>query len=198
MEWFYARGDMQRGPVTEDELRRLIKDGTISAETRVWKDGMGDWLPVSEISELAESQSNESKVADSTSEQEEKQKDVRQDVVPTSRALGNEKPESVNVPELPQSHAGHQSGVDMPNMPPNYLVPSIIGLVVSFFCCFFPAIPAIVAVVFGSQVQGFYNKGNYNAALNASKQAKLWCNITGIVIIVMIFLSVIVSALDSN
>ena len=40
---------MQRGPVSEDELGELIKDGIISAETRVWKEGMTDWYPVSEV-----------------------------------------------------------------------------------------------------------------------------------------------------
>ena len=43
MTWYYAVGSQQQGPVTEDQLRGLIKDGVVTGDTRVWREGMTDW-----------------------------------------------------------------------------------------------------------------------------------------------------------
>ena len=45
MTWYYAVGSQQQGPVSEDQLRGLIKDGVVTGDTRVWREGMADWLP---------------------------------------------------------------------------------------------------------------------------------------------------------
>ena len=51
--WYYAIGKEMLGPVTADEIRRLHKIKTISAETPLWKSGMSGWLPVESVSDFS-------------------------------------------------------------------------------------------------------------------------------------------------
>ena len=43
MNWYYSVGQEQKGPVTDEQLQGLAKDGTINAETLVWREGMTEW-----------------------------------------------------------------------------------------------------------------------------------------------------------
>lgn len=52
--------------------------------------------------------------------------------------------------------------------PPNYLV---FAILVTIFCC---QISGIVSIVFAAQVNSKWNAGDYEGALSASKNAKLW------------------------
>lgn len=52
--------------------------------------------------------------------------------------------------------------------PPNYLV---FAILVTIFCC---QILGIVSIVFAAQVNSKWNSGDFEGALNASKNAKLW------------------------
>lgn len=47
MNWFYALNGKQAGPVTEEELKALYGNGTISANTLIWRQGMANWTPLS-------------------------------------------------------------------------------------------------------------------------------------------------------
>src|SRR5687768_4822184 len=47
MNYYYAVNGNQTGPVSEEELRRLVSAGTIPATTPVWREGMADWQPFS-------------------------------------------------------------------------------------------------------------------------------------------------------
>ena len=47
MKYYYAVNGNQTGPVSEEELRRLVSAGTIPATTPVWREGMADWQPFS-------------------------------------------------------------------------------------------------------------------------------------------------------
>ena len=48
-EWYYAKDGQQLGPVSKEQVESFLADGTISGDSLVWKDGMGDWKPASEI-----------------------------------------------------------------------------------------------------------------------------------------------------
>ncbi|MGC3991485.1 MAG: RDD family protein [Chthoniobacteraceae bacterium] len=50
MNWYYAAGEQQLGPVSEVEFENLVKAGTISPETMVWRESMPAWKPYREIS----------------------------------------------------------------------------------------------------------------------------------------------------
>lgn len=49
MNWYYAEGDRQAGPVTEEQLRALVSAGNIGGDTYVWKEGMAEWKPFNEV-----------------------------------------------------------------------------------------------------------------------------------------------------
>lgn len=69
--------------------------------------------------------------------------------------------------------------------PPNYLV---FAILVTLFC---GKIFGIVAIVFAAQVNSKWNAGDYEGALNASKNAKLWSWISfaaGIAIAIILWL----------
>ncbi|MCU0693802.1 MAG: zinc-ribbon domain-containing protein, partial [Polyangiaceae bacterium] len=53
-EWMLslANGDQRSVPV--DEIRRMMQEGTITDDTRAWRDGMTEWLPIAQIQELAD------------------------------------------------------------------------------------------------------------------------------------------------
>ena len=50
--WFYALRNQQQGPVSESDLKMLLKDRTIDGGTLVWKEGMAQWTPLAQT-ELA-------------------------------------------------------------------------------------------------------------------------------------------------
>jgi hypothetical protein len=43
-DWFYSVGDTRQGPVTEDDIKRLVADGRLKPSDLVWRDGMPDWV----------------------------------------------------------------------------------------------------------------------------------------------------------
>jgi len=45
VNWYYARGDEQVGPLDDQEFRELINAGIIRGDTLVWRPGLEDWLP---------------------------------------------------------------------------------------------------------------------------------------------------------
>jgi uncharacterized RDD family membrane protein YckC len=45
MDWFYADGGRQSGPVDDAGLARLVAAGTIRPETLVWRAGLANWQP---------------------------------------------------------------------------------------------------------------------------------------------------------
>lgn len=49
MSWYYASGDQQLGPVSDEELNGLVQQGTVTEATLVWKEGMSDWVPYSTV-----------------------------------------------------------------------------------------------------------------------------------------------------
>ena len=52
--WLYMDDeDKQRGPVTTDELRQLLRDGRVSRQTHVWQAGMAEWKPLAACAGLA-------------------------------------------------------------------------------------------------------------------------------------------------
>lgn len=53
MNWYYANGGQQTGPVTEEEFQRLAADGTIKPDTLVWREGMPNWQAYSTLASSA-------------------------------------------------------------------------------------------------------------------------------------------------
>ncbi|MGQ0799823.1 MAG: RDD family protein [Pseudomarimonas sp.] len=46
-QWYYAVDGQQLGPVSGEQMVELHAHGTIDASSLVWRDGLGDWQPLS-------------------------------------------------------------------------------------------------------------------------------------------------------
>lgn len=57
-EWFYAKDNAQHGPVSDFEIRSLISSGQITQDTVIWREGMADWLPLSEVKDFQPTQAS--------------------------------------------------------------------------------------------------------------------------------------------
>ena len=49
MQWHYAIGGRQFGPVSQERLEEMVLKGEISRETLVWKEGMAQWQRIDEV-----------------------------------------------------------------------------------------------------------------------------------------------------
>ena len=49
MNWYYAVDEQQVGPLTEAEFNTLVQQGTIKPDTKVWRDGMPDWVNYADL-----------------------------------------------------------------------------------------------------------------------------------------------------
>jgi uncharacterized RDD family membrane protein YckC len=47
--WYYIEDGQQRGPVMDTDLESLHRDGKINSETMIWRDGMANWQPLSQV-----------------------------------------------------------------------------------------------------------------------------------------------------
>jgi GYF domain 2 len=52
VQWWYARGDDQLGPVSPADLRRLAAGGNLAPADLVWREGMAEWAPAARIKGL--------------------------------------------------------------------------------------------------------------------------------------------------
>jgi uncharacterized RDD family membrane protein YckC len=49
MNWFYANGGQQEGPVNDADFERLAREGVIQPTTLVWREGMANWEPYAKV-----------------------------------------------------------------------------------------------------------------------------------------------------
>ena len=49
MDWYYAVGELQVGPISKAELQALVNSKKINSRTRVWRPGMEDWQELGQI-----------------------------------------------------------------------------------------------------------------------------------------------------
>ena len=48
-EWYVARDGERFGPFTSDRMSAGVREGELRREDLVWRDGMPDWQPASEV-----------------------------------------------------------------------------------------------------------------------------------------------------
>jgi len=52
VQYFYANGGQQAGPVSFDQLKALFANRTVNKDSLVWKQGMANWNALKEVEEL--------------------------------------------------------------------------------------------------------------------------------------------------
>jgi hypothetical protein len=50
--WYYARGEVEKGPLSTAQIKALAAAGRIRPDDFVWKEGMDNWVPAGEVQEL--------------------------------------------------------------------------------------------------------------------------------------------------
>jgi len=45
IEWFYAIGEQQQGPVTFQHLKKMASQGTLNEKDLIWHSGLDEWIP---------------------------------------------------------------------------------------------------------------------------------------------------------
>lgn len=51
MQWYYAEGDQQRGPVSAEEFQLLVAQGRILDATLIWRTGLAQWKAFREVAD---------------------------------------------------------------------------------------------------------------------------------------------------
>ena len=166
-EWYYSKMGLQQGPVPEDELLTKIRRGEIDGANLVWKEGMGEWKPLSQIPELTGSSTDEAPALNALP------------AVANSDTTRDQSSSAPGIPQaggnipLPQPHA--YRGDYITQIIPNYMWQSVVATVVGiFFCCLLAMPFGIVAIVFASKVEGLRVSGDTHGATTASNTAKNW------------------------
>jgi uncharacterized RDD family membrane protein YckC len=49
MDFYYSKDGQSMGPIPEAKFNSLVENGEITAQTSVWKEGMGDWKDYGEV-----------------------------------------------------------------------------------------------------------------------------------------------------
>jgi hypothetical protein len=146
MNWYYAKGGSQLGPVSDEDLRAKLSSGELLPSDLVWREGMSDWKPASSVPGL--SAASGAPMAP-----------------PVAMPPVAAPPNVHHVPTYQQSVAPDPYSTHIPN----YLWQSIV---LTLLCC----LPfGIVAIVHAAKVDGLRTAGALDAAKAASDSARKWC-----------------------
>lgn len=52
-DWYYAKNNVQHGPVGFEHLRMLGQTGALEADDLIWKEGMAEWQPARQVQGLS-------------------------------------------------------------------------------------------------------------------------------------------------
>jgi hypothetical protein len=145
--WHYAQDGQRKGPVSDDDLRRMAAEGSLKPSDLVWREGMSDWLPASEATGF-------------------------QFGSPAAPAAPSAPPTYAQQPpsyaQQSSPYAPPAASLDMGPPIPDYLPWSIAA---TLLCC----LPAgIAAIVFSVQANSAKNAGNFDEARRKAGQAKTW------------------------
>ena len=158
-EWYYSKMGLQQGPVPEDELVTKIRRGEIDGTNLIWKDGMAEWKPLSQMPELVGAPDSAAASTSGTSWDQPVSK------VPAPQAVGQ-----IPIAQPPAYHGNYVA----PRIP-TYMWQSVVATVIGLpFCCLLAMPFGIVAIVFAAKVEGLRVSGDVLGARHASDSAKTW------------------------
>lgn len=145
--WVIVEGTSQ-GPMELEELLKL----NITPETKVWRDGLTEWIAAKDLSELSSIFMPHSEPTYTT---------------PPIPNVDNTPP----IPQVQNPQATWQQA-SYPHTAPPCPPTNLIWAILSLICCC--QVLGIVAVIYAAQVSSLYNQGRYEAAEKASSNAAIW------------------------
>jgi len=195
--WYYAQAGQQQGPISDEQIKRMVQDGSLGKEDLVWREGMASWQPAGEVPGLAfpapvftpPPASPSPAAAPIITPPPPPADAVAPYTAPQYQGMPSPPTPSYGAP--PPAY-GQQAGSDIPDL----LVFSIIATIL---CC----LPAgIAAIIFASKANSAKRMGDFEAARVAAKQAKTWLTVSVVagilVFVISIFSSVIIPILQRH
>lgn len=169
MDWYYASNGQQAGPVSQEQLAELFRNGTVKPFDLVWNETMTEWTPIGKVADFASYAPAPAPAA------------------PPAAATppASSSPASSAAPYAAAAAAPNLAPSGMAE-PPTYLWQAIV---VTVLCCIPLGIPAII---FSTKVKPAFLAGDHAAAAEASKKAKMWCLIAlivGLVVNILVFIA---------
>jgi hypothetical protein len=167
MKWYYTKNQKQQGPVTKDDLLRILNDGTLATTELAWNKEMDEWKPIQEIEILLKTYPMV----------EEPSTQPPRDTTPVRRRRDKG---DYKIAEW----AVKTSDSEPSSAPPNYLWQSLL---ITLFCC---QPLGLIGLFYANRAQSLEKSGRRRKALIASKKAKICCNIgllTGFILGVFYF-----------
>jgi Interferon-induced transmembrane protein/GYF domain 2 len=167
MQWYYSKNGTQLGPVEENVLRAKLASGEVAMTDLIWREGLPDWQPAARVQELG---------------------------VAGPPAMA---PAPGGVTASPYSPPQSQSAPPYPQQSPIYQGPDIPSnlwqsIVATLLCC----LPfGIVAIVYAAKVDGFKARGDFAGAMNAAATSRTWTNVSVIVWVAVMALSLLMGYL---
>lgn len=156
MEWYYTQNDTQSGPVTQDQLAEMIRNGSVLPEELAWREGMDDWEAINQIDTFKRSVPAPPSRSAATSS------------APPGSAQAGAQRGVVNPYQRPGQGGTRPQVNRRPPQIPNGLVPAILATIL---CC---PIPGIVGIVYAAQVSGHLQRGDIGRAQQSANSAKTW------------------------
>jgi hypothetical protein len=196
--WYFAQAGQQQGPVSDEQIKRMARDGSLGKEDLVWREGMASWQPAGEVPGFEFT-------APAFTPPPPPASPVPV-VIPPPPPPAAMAPPSYSAPQVqappdpygapppvygqPAYGQQQQAGTDIPDL----LVFSIVATLV---CCM-PA--GIAAIVFASKANSAKKMGDFETARKAAKQAKTWLIVSVVagVLVVLIGIAVQIMTVASQ
>ena len=144
--WYYSQNNQQLGPVSEEQLKSLLSSASLPGSSLVWKEGMTDWKPVTEIPELA--------------------------MALTVSSPSAYTPPASNPYASPQSQPVRAYAPQTPMGPPINSGGILAFAICTTLLCCLPF--GVVGIVFAAQINTKLAAGDYLGATESAKKAKMW------------------------
>jgi len=144
--WYYASQGQQQGPVSDEQLQRMIQDGSLTRDDLVWREGMAAWQPAGEVAGL--------------------DFPPRPTYLPPPPPPADASPYAPPRYQAPASYAG----------PPPYGAPAVPdylpwAIAATLLCC----LPGgVAAIIYANKANTAKRNGDFAGAQAAAKQAKTW------------------------
>jgi Interferon-induced transmembrane protein/GYF domain 2 len=166
--WYFGRDGRQEGPISDEQLRIMISNGSLRREDLVWREGMADWKPAGQIPGLPFP--SPAMYAPPPPPQ-------------APPASPYAPPQSQYAPPAPPIFGG--AGFDIPNYLPWAIAATLL-------CCM-PG--GVAAIVYASKATSAKDRGDYAAAAAAAGQARTWL-IISVVVGLLVYVAGIVANLS--
>ncbi|MBO4870639.1 MAG: CD225/dispanin family protein [Muribaculaceae bacterium] len=193
MKYYIAENGQPAGPF---ELNELLEHG-VTMNTQLWNETLPGWTAASNIPEvmnllnapLPPVPQYEQPVYEQTQQYVQPQQPQQPQYAQQQYVQPQPQPQVQYGPQPQYAQQPYQQPAGSMPMPDTHMVGAILT---TLFCC----LPlGIVAIIKASQVSNNYNQGNYNAAVQASNEAKKWMTwgiVGGLVVIILYVVLVVV------